>query len=111
MSGPIPVGDAVGPIGVSVARGTLELKETTHKSTPAGAATPHGRGLADVKGNDRLMHIVEPTSDTPPPPCPACGSPARGSTGVQVDTNLKTCEQFFICRGGHLYSMRWPEVA
>lgn len=68
---------------LSVGRRTMNTKGATSKTTPAGAATPHGRGLAESKGHDRLMHSVEPTSDRPLEPtwrlgmsrvdgCPEC---------------------------------------
>lgn len=98
------------PFRLSVPLGTIDHEGHDKKSTPERRSHAIAQGpRRHVKGHDRLVNIVHPTGDTPPPPaCPTCGEPAdRSAVRRQVGTLIGD----YLCPAGHIWTTRWMEVA
>lgn len=92
---------------LSVGRRTMNMKDTTGESTPGHTVLEHRPGASPTtKGHDRLMHSVEPTSDSPPPPtCPVCTTPASGASVRRLSPSITIGD--YRCPAGHIWTTRW----
>lgn len=95
---------------LSVPRDNMDHEGTTTKVGPGRSCSSTWPGpRPTTKGTTGLMHSVEPTSDTtPPPPCPLCGTPAS-ATRVRADNAIRIGD--YRCPSGHIWTTRWLVAA
>lgn len=88
-------------------------ERTDNKSAPERSCNSMCSGASPTsERTDRLMPIVDPTSDTPPPSrpalCPLCGLTADNAVTVRSEL---TATATYCDTRGHLWSVTWLEVA
>lgn len=98
---------------LSAVLATMSSERTDNKSAPDRSCNSTWSGASPTsERTDRLMPIVDPRSDAPPPPrpasCPICGLFA--DNGILVRSEL-TATATYVDTAGHIFSVTWPEVA